>query len=148
VQSNLDLDPSSPMLHWQLGLIYAAKELDSEAVAAFIRSEELGGASPAMIAALQDGEKDSGLPGFGTAWLQFQPAKIAAGKEDPMTVAAVYTFARDTDKALKWLETAFKARRPSIIFVGVDPTFDSLRSDPRFVSLLRQIGLPQGQTRN
>jgi hypothetical protein len=65
-----------------------------------------------------------------------------------MMVAAAYSFARDTDKALKWLEKAFKARRANMIFLGVDPTFDSLRSDPRFASLLRQIGLPQSQTRN
>jgi len=65
-----------------------------------------------MIAALQAGERDSGLPGFHTAWLQFQRASIAAGKEDPMIVASVYSCARDTDKALKWLEKAFKAHRP------------------------------------
>ena len=63
-----------------------------------------------------------------------------------MMVASVYSCARDTDKALIWLEKAFKARRPSIFFVGVDPTFDSLRSDPRFASLLRQIGLHESQT--
>ena len=101
-----------------------------------------------MITALQAGERDSGLPGFFTAWLQFQRASIAAGKEDPMMVAAVYSFARDTDKALTWLEKAFKERRIEMEFLGVDPTFDSLRSDPRFVSLLRRIGVPQSQRRN
>jgi adenylate cyclase len=147
-KANLDLDPSSPFPHRQLGLIYAAKGLDSEAAGAFIRSEELGGASPTMIGALQAGERDSGQPGFWTAWLRFQRASIAAGKEDPMMVAAAYSFARDTDKALKWLEKAFKARRPNMIFLGVDPTFDSLRSDPRFVSLLKRIGVPPSGEKN
>jgi TolB-like protein/DNA-binding winged helix-turn-helix (wHTH) protein/Tfp pilus assembly protein PilF len=145
-KANLDLDPSSPLPDGLLGAIYAAKGLDSEAAAAFIQFEQLGGASPAMIAALQAGARDSGLPGFHTAWLQSHRARIAAGKEDPMMVASVYSCARDTDKALIWLEKAFKARRPSIFFVGVDPTFDSLRSDPRFASLLRQIGLHESQT--
>ena len=85
--------------------------MESEAASAFLRSHELGGASPAMIAALKTGQKDSGLSGFWTAWLQFQRASIAAGKEDPMVVARVYSRARDTDKALTWLEKAFKARR-------------------------------------
>jgi TolB-like protein/DNA-binding winged helix-turn-helix (wHTH) protein len=144
-KANLDLDPSSPFPDGQLGAIYAAKGMDSEAAAAFIRSEELSGASPAVIAALQAGERDSGLPGFRAAWLQFHRASIAAGKEDPMIVASVYSCARDTDNALKWLEKAFNARRPSIFFLGVDPTFDRLHSDPRFASLQRQIGLPQSQ---
>ena len=65
-----------------------------------------------------------------------------------MGLASVYCFIGDTDKALIWLEKAFKARRSAIVFLGVLPAFDSLRSDPRFVSLLRRIGLPQSQTRN
>jgi len=132
----------------QLGTIYAAKGLDSEAAAAFIRSQELAGASPAMIAALQAGERDSGLPGFWTAWLQFDRASIAAGKVDPMLVAAAYSFTRNTDKELTWLEKAFKERRIEMVFLGVDPTFDPLRSHPRFVSLLRRIGVPQSERRS
>jgi len=147
-KANLDLDPSSPIPHRQLGAIYVAKGMNSEAASEFLRADELGGASPAMIAALKAGARDSGLPGFWTAWLQFKRVRIAAGKEEPMGLASVYCFVGDTDKALIWLEKAFKARRSAIVFLGVLPAFDSLRSDPRFVSLLRRIGLPQSQTRN
>jgi TolB-like protein/DNA-binding winged helix-turn-helix (wHTH) protein len=147
-KANLDLDPSSPIPHRRLGAIYVAKAMNSEAASEFLRSDELGGASPAMIAALKAGARDSGLPGFWTAWLQFKRARIAAGKEEPMALASVYCLVGDTDKALIWLEKAFKARRSAIVFLGVLPAFDSLRSDPRFVSLLRRIGLPQSQTRN
>ena len=65
-----------------------------------------------------------------------------------MLVAHLYSHARDTDRALPWLEKAFEARRWGIIYLGVDPAFDTLRSDPRFTSLVRRIGLPQSQTRN
>ena len=147
-KANQDLNPGSPDALDQLGAVYAAKGMDSEAALAFLRSHELGGASPAMIAALKTGERDSGLRGFWRAWLQFKRANIAAGKEDPMGVACVYSRAGDTDKALTWLEKAFKARRTWIVYLGVDPAFDSLRFDPRFASLIRRIGLPQGQTRN
>jgi Tfp pilus assembly protein PilF len=145
-KANLDLDQSSPIPFAQLGSIYAAKGMDPEAALAFLRSHELGGASPAMIAALKTGERDSGLTGFWTAWLQFQRASIAAGNEDPMAVARIYSRAGNTDKALTWLEKSFTARRTWIIYLGVDPTFDNLRADPRFVSLLRRVGLPH--TRN
>jgi TolB-like protein/DNA-binding winged helix-turn-helix (wHTH) protein/Tfp pilus assembly protein PilF len=147
-KANQDLDPGSPNALDQLGAVYAAKGMDSEAALAFLRSHELGGASPAMIAALKTGERDSGLRGFWRTWLHFQRANIAAGTEDPMITAVAYAYVGDTDKALTWLEKAFKARRAWIIYLGVDPAFDSLRSDPRFASLLKRIGLPQSQTRN
>ena len=145
-KANVDLDQSSPIPFAELGSIYAAKGMDSEAALAFLRSEELSGASPAMMAALKTGERDSGLTGYWKAWLQFRQASIAAGNEDPMTVARIYSRAGNTDKALTWLEKSFTARRIWIIDLGVDPTFDSLRADPRFVSLLRRVGLPH--TRN
>ncbi len=141
-KANQDLDPRSPDTLDSLGAVYAAKGMDSEAASTFLRSQELWGASPAMIAALKTGQRESGLRGFWTAWLRLQRASIAAGKEDPFAVACIYSRAGDTDKALTWLEKAFKARRTWIIFLGVNPAFDSLRSDPRFVSLLRRIGLP------
>jgi tetratricopeptide (TPR) repeat protein len=146
-QANQDLDPTSPIPLAQLGRIYAAKGMDSEAATASIQSLQKGGATPALIAVLKTGARDSGLKGFSTAWLQFQRASIAAGKEDPMVVAGRYIGAQDTDKALTWLERAFKARSTWIIYLAVDPVFDSLRSDPRFVSLLRRIGLPEAQAK-
>jgi len=146
-KANLDLDASSPIPHGQLGAIYAAKGMDSEAASEFLRSHELGGAPPVLIAALQAGVRDSGLAGYWTAWLRFQRASIAA-EEDPMLLAFLYIRTGDTDNALIWLEKAFKARRSGITMLGVGPEFDSLRSNPRFVSLLRRIGLPQSKTRN
>jgi hypothetical protein len=117
--------------------------MDSMAAATFIQSLEQEGASPAMIAAVRFGDKELGLKGFWTAWLRFRRKSIVAGNEDPMPIACIYTLAGDNEEALKWLEKAFKARRPWILYIGVDPIFDSLRSDPRFASLSRRIGLPK-----
>jgi TolB-like protein/Tfp pilus assembly protein PilF len=142
-RANQDLDPSSVDALDRLGAIYAAKGTDSMAAATFIQSLEHEGASPAMIAAVRFGDKELGLKGFWTAWLRFRRKSIVAGNEDPMPIACIYTLAGDNEEALKWLEKAFKARRPWILYIGVDPIFDSLRSDPRFASLSRRIGLPK-----
>jgi hypothetical protein len=41
------------------------------------------------------------------------------------------------------LEKAYADRSMLLTFVAADQEFDSLHSDPRFVALLRRIGLPR-----
>jgi len=45
------------------------------------------------------------------------------------------------DQALSWLERAFKEHDGSMVFLKVDPVFDSIRSEPRFVGLLTKMRL-------
>ena len=40
-----------------------------------------------------------------------------------------------------WLEKARKAGEPWLIMIGMDPLFDRLRADGRFVGLLQKMGL-------
>jgi TolB-like protein/DNA-binding winged helix-turn-helix (wHTH) protein/Tfp pilus assembly protein PilF len=147
-KATLDFEPRSAGTLWQLGAVYAARGMDSEAASAFLQAEELWGISPAMVAAFKSGERDAGLRGRFKASLQFLGGDIDNEETDPFSVAVAYAYAGNTDKALTWLERAVEARSYGITYVGVNPTFDLLRSDLRFVSLLRRIGLPQNGTLN
>lgn len=40
-----------------------------------------------------------------------------------------------------WLERAFEERTNIIKFIKVNPMYDSVRADPRFVDLVRRVGL-------
>lgn len=48
---------------------------------------------------------------------------------------------RDDDQALQWLNKAYDQRLECILYINVDPEWDHLRSDPRFVAILQKIGL-------
>jgi hypothetical protein len=46
------------------------------------------------------------------------------------------------DEAFQWLDKAYQERSVRLINIAVHPRFASLHSDPRFVALVRRIGLP------
>ena len=48
---------------------------------------------------------------------------------------------RDPDRAFAALEEAYRERSYIMQFLGVLPLLDPLRPDPRFVDMLRRLGL-------
>lgn len=68
---------------------------------------------------------------------------MSKGRSNPaFYLATIYTGLGQKDQALQQLEKAYEERFYRLIFLGVDPVFDSLRGDPRFQELLRRVGLP------
>jgi hypothetical protein len=65
-------------------------------------------------------------------------------KADPrqtLHLASVYARLGDRPKALDYLERALKERQADLIFINVDPYFDSLRGEPRFQAVAKAVGL-------
>ena len=60
----------------------------------------------------------------------------------PLDIAAFYVGLREFDSAFNWLEKGFEVRDTWMMFLGVLPHFEPLRGEPRFVELLRRVGLP------
>lgn len=48
----------------------------------------------------------------------------------------------EKNEAFELLESAYREKVPLLIYLGVRPTFDNIRSDPRYADLLRRLGLP------
>ena len=55
-------------------------------------------------------------------------------------VATAHAVLNDREQAIEWLRRGVKAHSICMPDLKVDPRFDSLRSDPRFVALLHDIG--------
>jgi hypothetical protein len=58
-----------------------------------------------------------------------------------LEIAEVYAHAGNKSAALDWLERDYESRRSGVTYLGVDPFFKPLKSEPRFVALLKKIGM-------
>jgi len=67
-----------------------------------------------------------------------------AGREyvQPVAVAGMCACVGDYDKALDWLEKGFSEHSPYLSSLKIERWFEGLRSDSRFVEMLRRIGFP------
>jgi hypothetical protein len=56
-------------------------------------------------------------------------------------VALVYAGLNEVEQAFVWLEKAYEERSHWLVWLRLDPRWDTLRSDPRFRELLLKVGL-------
>jgi hypothetical protein len=47
----------------------------------------------------------------------------------------------DKDQAFTWLNRGYQERSEHVLYLGIEPLVDPLRSDPRFALLLKKIGI-------
>jgi hypothetical protein len=93
------------------------------------------------------------LDGFATAYALAGRRREAEALRDEMvaqsrnrdqvfySLAMVEVALGNHDAAFEWLNRAFEARSANLWLVNSEIKFDPIRSDPRFVDLLRRMGL-------
>jgi TolB-like protein/Tfp pilus assembly protein PilF len=59
----------------------------------------------------------------------------------PGVLGYAYAIAGEKEPAFLWLEKAYQQHDPALANLKANPGFDSLRSDPRYLELLKKVGL-------
>jgi TolB-like protein/DNA-binding winged helix-turn-helix (wHTH) protein/Tfp pilus assembly protein PilF len=57
-------------------------------------------------------------------------------------IAEIYAWRGEKDKAFEWLERAYRQQDGGLTGIKIDLVLASLRSDPRYVAMLRKLNLP------
>jgi serine/threonine-protein kinase len=137
----LELDPHYAAAHRLLSLAYQGKELFDDAIA---ENRYWGALTGNQI------ETTVALAQLYAVSRQREDAKklVEVVEQDKLMIdqvyrglALVYAALGENDSAFKWLEESYQRREESLLNLKVDPKADRLRSDPRFIALLRQIGV-------
>lgn len=74
---------------------------------------------------------------------KMEEAKRQQHMDPAIMSSAAYLAMGENDKVLASLEEAYSARSNALTTLKVDPIYDSVRSEPRFQALMRQVGLAQ-----
>ena len=135
--------PSFPNAHWGLWAAYHATGAYDDAL-----TEATAWVSfavpqlPQTRAALAQGYAKAGYSGAMRAAAEALALQSDQIYIDAHLIAELYACAGDRDGALRWLERAYDQRSSSMPYLAVHPTWDGVRDDPRFRSLVRRMKLP------
>ena len=136
LRRTLEIDPSYPVARVQRARVLSLQGRHAEAIAALPPDE------------VRLGSYESGIAGFVYARAGRRDAAVAAARAlearasvPAEGVAAIYAALGDRDAALRWLERAVESRGVGLIFVAVEPMYDSLRDDPRYERIIARVGL-------
>ncbi len=140
---NLEIDPNYWSVYFRQAAVYFEKGQKEEGFASASKSIELIGHAPIAMgfwgyALATVGKREEALN-----VAKELEQKYAAKEMDGVRIASVYIGLGDKDKAFEWLEKDFQARRPTLIEMGTELEFRSIRSDPRYKDLLKRMGVPE-----
>ena len=139
----IELDPSFAVAHDVLGMMLASKGMYAEALPEIEKAVALTRGAAIPTADLGYLRARLGQPEEARRILQ-QLAEAAKERYTPaMAFAVVHLGLGEHDQALNWLDKAYEERFNRLAYLRREPIWDPLRSDPRFVDLLRRINLPQ-----
>jgi tetratricopeptide (TPR) repeat protein len=140
LRSTLESRPTLWIALLHRGRLYERDGRYEEALAAFSKAKESGGSwTPVALSGFTQAASGQRQAAERT----LSEMRVAAERTyvPPYSFALVYQGLRDTDNALRWLERAYEDRDVRMVFLGVEPAWDSLRADLRFIGLLKRMNL-------
>jgi len=139
-EKNLEMAPNFFFTHWVLGVSYRQMGNYEKAVDHLRQSVSLSG-----IFALKG---DLGVA-LAKAGREAEARELLAELEtesknrfvSPQWAAVIYAALGETETALRYLEKAWEVRAVQLLWLRVEPNFDPLRSEPKFIELLEKSGM-------
>ncbi len=97
---------------------------------------------PEILEALEKGHLEAGYPGAVKRLADVLAARYGkAGGPRAYIVANSYARAGDIERVIGWLGKAYEEHDNNITYIGVNPHFALVHSDPRFQDLARRVGV-------
>ena len=149
-----EMFPGFAINHERLAQLLAFLGKFEDAIAEDTRARLLSGEDENSAlqkeAALRHAWNTGGSRGYWKQLLDFTqlPINPPEAYNSPFGTAILYAQLGEKSKALDSLEKAYGQRSLSMTELAIEPAFDPIRTDPRFQTLLRRVGLEKTTVKN
>jgi len=136
-----EMRPRFADCYWHLGMAYLAKGMPIIAIDRFNCYEDHGGDVEIARGAIALAQRRAGRAEVANGFLY----RLGVGYHEGAGGAYAQALARldteDDNVIMDWLERAHEEHSDCLIYLGVDPLFESMRRNPRFRALLGKMGI-------
>jgi len=142
LRRTVELDPNYPVTYWVLGLLLRKMGRYELAIDEGEKGVKLSGGSPLMNAALAQTFATAGKRERAIQILDDLTNLAKQKYVAPYFLAGIHIGLGEDDRAIEYLEKSYEEHSHWLIYLHLDPSMDSLRSNPRFQDLSGRVGLP------
>jgi TolB-like protein len=139
LRRGLEIDPTHYVSYLRVGLVCLQKKLPNEAIDAMRQAVMHSGGGTEALAGLAQALAVTGDK-LAMAGIVKDLGESAHRYVSPYNVARVYGAIDDKQRALEWLEKAYREHNPDLIELTREPSFAGLHSDAKFRELVGRIG--------
>ena len=140
-RATLEMEPSYMQSHWEIGRVYYLMEKYPEAAAALEEGMRLAGRAPLLLMYAGAAYARLGKRALARGIASEIRAISAQRHLSPLYEANVIGALGDLEEYFGLVEQAYEMRSGWMMFTRVDPIWDPLRKDPRYLALLKQLKL-------
>jgi len=137
----LEVMPDFHHLHWILGWAYGQTDQWELAIGHYKIAAETGG--PFLYGFVGNALVKGGRADEARALLEELYEQAKRGIVSPVSAAVIEGALGNVTKGLDLLDQAWEMRIIHLIWIAVDPIFDSFRGEPRFMNLLNKLNLAE-----
>jgi TolB-like protein/Tfp pilus assembly protein PilF len=137
----MELNPKAAGAFWIRGMAYQQNKMYGEAIKDFKHALEIYPGDANYLAALGHVYASSGNNAAARNILDTMFVENKNVPVSPFFFALVYAGLNDKENALKWLEKACEEKSGSVRYLKMEPRLQNLRNEPRYIALMKKIGL-------
>ena len=148
LSTTLELDPDFGPAHFCTGMNLEGKGMYEEAIACYERAKSWVGINSEVLCLLGHSYAMLGRVNKAREMLDELDKLSLHCVVSNYSYAIIHTALGEKEEALRYLNLGYKERSENMIVINIDPMLDSLRDDPRFISLVKSMGLDIESTKS